>query len=133
MNSSFDFIDQLAIVNCKINVSFIKSEGKINLVISENLISCQLNFTNNFYFFSELIEKPFFKDIGLSYEKDNNIEFNAEVIFNKNDKKIQAIINNDNILILGKYSYSDIHDSINYIRLNNKLIPRNISLKPKKI
>lgn len=131
MNFSFDSIHELSILKCIVNASFIKLEEKTVLFIAEKTISCEFNFNNNF--FSQLIEKPFFKNLGLSYESDNSIEFEAEVIFTKDDKKVQAIINNENILILGKYTWSDIHDSIHYIRLNTQLIPRNISSKPKKI
>ena len=131
MNSYLDSINELAILECEIKVSFFKAEEKTILFISHDQISYQHSFDN--HFFAQIIEKPFFKNLGLSYDSDNNIDLKAEVIFTKDDKKVQAIISNDNILILGQYTWSDIHDSIHYIRLNTQLVPKNISSKIKKI
>ena len=89
------------------------------------------NDNNNLLF--QLVEKNYFKMLGLLFEKTNSISLKNEIIIDKNSFTIEAIVNDDKFLTIGKYNWSDIHDSFFYIRLNNKLIPKNIIMKQNKI
>ena len=88
-------------------------------------------FEYNFTF--QIITKGFFESLGLSFNEDNVLHFKGSMIREKNSDKVHALVINDKILILGDFTWSDIHDSLSYIKLNSKLDKKHISIKPKKI
>lgn len=125
-------IDYLYLKKGEISLSFDEKNNKTSFLISYESLKFKNEYDNNNLLF-QLVEKNYFKMLGLLFEKTNRISLKNDIIIDKNSSTIEAIVNDDKFLTIGKYNWSDIHDSLFYIRLNNKLIPKNIIIKQNKI
>lgn len=128
-------INYLSIKEGEVSLSFNKENNKTFLLIKSSTFMFNNEYDNNsnHSLLFQLIEKKYFNMLGLVFEKTNSISLKTEIIIDTNSSTIEAIIFDNKILVFGKYSWSDIDDSLFYIGLNNKLTPKNIIIKTNKI
>lgn len=131
MDKSLDDIDCLYITDDSFRVNYTHNTKETTIETVESNFSFKKIFEYNFTF--QIITKGFFKNLGLSFNEDNILHFKGSMIIEKDSDKVHALVINDNILILGDFTWSDIHDSLSYIKLNSKLDKKHIYLKQKKI
>lgn len=131
MDKSLDDINCLYMTEDSFRVNYNHNIKETTIeTVDSNFIFKKI-FEYNFTF--QIITKGFFESLGLSFNEDNVLAFKGSMIIEKDRDKVHALVINDNILILGDFTWSDIHDSLSYIKLNSKLDKKHISLKPKKI